>query len=76
MHPLQNLICGGPARAMLIQIQKLKLVLEIIMLELDQILKANEISFAVLAALPIFLYITHSAIPSKDMGASGQRGRR
>ncbi|KAK8969739.1 hypothetical protein KSP40_PGU021131 [Platanthera guangdongensis] len=54
MHPLQNLISGELARAMLIQIQKLKLDLETAMLELDQILKANEINFAVLAALPAF----------------------
>ncbi|KAH0459152.1 hypothetical protein IEQ34_011966 [Dendrobium chrysotoxum] len=54
MHPLQNLIGGELARAMLIQIQKLKLDLETAMLELDQILKANEINFAVLAALPAF----------------------
>ncbi|XP_048234521.1 protein DGS1, mitochondrial isoform X2 [Ricinus communis] len=54
MHPIQNLLNGELARALLIQVQKLKLDIETAMLELDQILKANEINFAVLAALPAF----------------------
>ncbi|KAF6139035.1 hypothetical protein GIB67_010761 [Kingdonia uniflora] len=39
---------------LLIQIQKLKLDTETVMLELNQILKANEINFAMLADLPVF----------------------
>uniref|UniRef100_A0A2P2Q3P5 Uncharacterized protein n=1 Tax=Rhizophora mucronata TaxID=61149 RepID=A0A2P2Q3P5_RHIMU len=54
MHPIQNLVSGELARALLIQVQKLKLDIETAMLELDQILKANEINFAILAALPAF----------------------
>lgn len=54
MHPIQNLLNGELARAMLIQVQKLKLDIETAMLELNQILRANEINFAVLAALPAF----------------------
>ncbi|XP_057955814.1 protein DGS1, mitochondrial [Malania oleifera] len=54
MHPIQNLVGGELVRALLIQIQKLKLDIETAMLELDQILKANEINFAILAALPAF----------------------
>ncbi|KVI08137.1 protein DGS1, mitochondrial [Cynara cardunculus var. scolymus] len=54
MHPIQNLLGGELARAMLIQIQKLKLDIETAMLELNQILRANEINFAILAALPAF----------------------
>ncbi|XP_074584026.1 protein DGS1, mitochondrial-like [Curcuma longa] len=79
MHPLQNLLSGELAGAMLIQIQKLKLDLEIAMLELDQILKANEINFAVLAALPAFvlsllLLMLVRAWIMQDKGAEG-RGR-
>ncbi|KAH9741847.1 protein DGS1 [Citrus sinensis] len=55
MHPIQNLVNGELARALLIQVQKLKLDIETAMLELDQILRANEINFAVLAALPAFI---------------------
>ncbi|XP_017216909.1 protein DGS1, mitochondrial [Daucus carota subsp. sativus] len=55
MHPIQNLLKGELVRAILIQIQKLKLDIETALLELDQILRANEINFAVLAALPAFL---------------------
>ncbi|KAJ6715831.1 NUCLEAR CONTROL OF ATPASE PROTEIN 2 [Salix koriyanagi] len=54
MHPIQNLLKGELAHALLIQVQKLKLDIETAMLELDQILKANEINFAILAALPAF----------------------
>ncbi|KAI5673519.1 hypothetical protein M9H77_13883 [Catharanthus roseus] len=55
MHPIQNLVGGELARALLIQVQKLKLDIETAMLELDQILRANEINFAILAALPAFV---------------------
>ncbi|KAF3454035.1 hypothetical protein FNV43_RR04481 [Rhamnella rubrinervis] len=54
MHPIQNLLSGELARALLIQVQKLKLDIETAMLEIDQILRANEINFAILAALPAF----------------------
>lgn len=53
-HPIQNLVGGELVRALLIQVQKLKLDIETAMMELEQILKANEINFAVLAALPAF----------------------
>ncbi|KAJ7960495.1 protein DGS1, mitochondrial [Quillaja saponaria] len=53
-HPIQNLVSGELARALLIQVQKLKLDIETAMLELEQILRANEINFAILAALPAF----------------------
>ncbi|CAJ1971223.1 unnamed protein product [Sphenostylis stenocarpa] len=54
MHPIQNLLNGELIRAILIQVQKLKLDTETAMLELNQILRANEINFAVLTALPAF----------------------
>ncbi|KMZ72041.1 hypothetical protein ZOSMA_16G00050 [Zostera marina] len=79
MHPIRNLFSGELARGMLIQIQKLKLDLETAMLELDQILKANEINFAILAALPAFflsvsvLMLGRSWV-ARDKGAEG-RGR-
>ncbi|KAF7815562.1 protein DGS1, mitochondrial [Senna tora] len=57
-HPIQNLLSGELARALLIQVQKLKLDIETAMLELNQILRANEINFAVLAFLPaLFLSV-------------------
>ncbi|OAE36008.1 hypothetical protein AXG93_93s1470 [Marchantia polymorpha subsp. ruderalis] len=52
VHPLRNLLAGQLARALLIQVQKLKLDTERAMLELNQILRANEINFAILAAFP------------------------
>ncbi|KAF6156513.1 hypothetical protein GIB67_011314 [Kingdonia uniflora] len=53
VHPIQNLLGGELVHVLLIQIQKLKLDTETA-IELNQILKANEINFAMLAALPAF----------------------
>ncbi|GAX73074.1 hypothetical protein CEUSTIGMA_g527.t1 [Chlamydomonas eustigma] len=50
--PIRNLLVGDLARAMLIQVQRLKLDTEAAMLKLDQILKASELSFSLVAALP------------------------
>ncbi|KAM7502458.1 hypothetical protein LguiB_001362 [Lonicera macranthoides] len=79
MHPIQNLVGGELARALLIQIQKLKLDIETAMLELNQILRANEINFAILAALPAFflslgILMLVRAWFKKDTRAEG-RGR-
>lgn len=76
INPLQNLVGGELARALLIQIQKLKLDIETAMLEMDQILKANEINFAMLAALPaLFITVILASIVRlwlmKDKGAEG-----
>ncbi|KAK4855941.1 hypothetical protein QYF36_012535 [Acer negundo] len=79
MHPIQNLLSGELARALLIQVQKLKLDIETAMLELNQILRANEINFAILAALPafflsLFLLMLVRAWFKQDSRAEG-RGR-
>ncbi|XP_056166152.1 protein DGS1, mitochondrial isoform X2 [Syzygium oleosum] len=79
MHPVKNLLSGELARALLIQVQKLKLDIETAMLELNQILRANEINFAILAALPAFflsliLLMIMRAWLKQDTRAEG-RGR-
>ncbi|KAF8039646.1 hypothetical protein BT93_B2002 [Corymbia citriodora subsp. variegata] len=79
MHPVKNLLSGELARALLIQVQKLKLDIETAMLELNQILRANEINFAILAALPAFflsivLLMIMRAWLKQDTKAEG-RGR-
>jgi nuclear-control-of-ATPase protein 2 len=51
-NPLRNLLAGSLARAVLIQVQRLKLDTEAAMLELDQILRANELSLTLVAAVP------------------------
>ncbi|KAF6164128.1 hypothetical protein GIB67_017712 [Kingdonia uniflora] len=53
-HPIQNRLGGELVCALLIHIQKLKLDTKTAMLELNQILKANEINFVMLATLPAF----------------------
>ncbi|XP_021734279.1 protein DGS1, mitochondrial-like [Chenopodium quinoa] len=79
VHPLKSAFGGELPRAMLIQVQKLKLDIETAMLELNQILKANEINFAILAALPAFALFLLSIMlvrswVTQDKGAEG-RGR-
>ncbi|GLI65949.1 hypothetical protein VaNZ11_009630, partial [Volvox africanus] len=51
-NPLRNLLLGDLARALLIQVQHLKVDGEAAMLRLDQILRANELSLSLIAALP------------------------
>jgi nuclear-control-of-ATPase protein 2 len=80
VHPIRNIFAGELARALLIQVQKLKLDVETAMLDLNQILRANEINFAVLAAMPavlgVFLIGWLLKRPfTKGKGAEG-RGRR
>ncbi|XP_065879101.1 protein DGS1, mitochondrial isoform X2 [Euphorbia lathyris] len=79
VHPIQNLVSGELGRALLIQVQKLKLDIKTAMLELDQIVRANQINFAVLAALPAFflsviLFMVTRAWFKRDTRAQG-RGR-
>lgn len=54
-RPLRNLVGGELVRALLIQVQKLKVDTASAMLEMDQILKANELSISLLAAVPAFV---------------------
>ncbi|KAI4383705.1 hypothetical protein MLD38_009511 [Melastoma candidum] len=78
-HPIQNLVSGELARALLIQVQKFKLDIETAMLNLDTILQTVEIYIATLAALPAFflsflLLMFFRAWLKQDTKAEG-RGR-
>ena len=53
--PIKNLLSGDLMRSLLIQVQKLKVDTESAMLEIDQILRANELSISLVAAVPAFL---------------------
>jgi nuclear-control-of-ATPase protein 2 len=50
--PLLNLLSGNLLRVLLIQVQKTKVDLEVAMNSVDKLLKANELNFALLAAVP------------------------
>lgn len=54
-NPLWYVFTGALARALLIQVQKLKTDVEAAMLQLDSILKANELNVALIAAIPSVL---------------------
>jgi len=51
-RPLRNLFAGSLARCLLIQVQRLKVDTEAAMLEMDQLLRANELSLTLVAAVP------------------------
>lgn len=51
-HPIKNTVSGTLVQALLIQMQKAKVDGEEIVLRLDQILKANEVNFQLLALIP------------------------
>lgn len=54
-RPIKNLVAGDLMRSLLIQVQQMKVNTESAMLEIDQILKANELSISLVAAVPAFL---------------------
>lgn len=54
-RPIRHLVSGDLMRSLLIQVQKLKVDTESAMLEIDQILRANELSISLVAAVPTFL---------------------
>lgn len=51
-HPVKNLVSGQLARCLLIQLQKVKVDSASALLEMDQVLRANELSLAATAAVP------------------------
>lgn len=54
-RPIRSAITGQLPRTLLIQVQKLKLDTESAMLQMDQLLKANQLNLALIAAIPAFL---------------------
>jgi hypothetical protein len=55
-RPLKHLVSGDLMRSLLIQVQKLKVDTESGLMEIDQILRANELSISLVAAVPSFLF--------------------
>ncbi|CAI5478786.1 unnamed protein product [Closterium sp. Yama58-4] len=73
-NPLTHLLTGRLAEALLIQVQRMKLHIETAMLELEQILRANQINFALLTALPALLLLSGLFSLSRDFSVSKARG--
>ncbi|GJP31396.1 hypothetical protein CLOM_g12034 [Closterium sp. NIES-68] len=73
-NPLTHLLTGRLAEALLIQVQRMKLHIETAMLELEQILRANQINFALLTALPALLLLSALFTLSRDFSVSKARG--
>ncbi|KAI9272510.1 ATP synthase regulation protein NCA2-domain-containing protein [Sporodiniella umbellata] len=73
--PLKNVIAGDLLRAMLIQVQKTKVDVDLAMSALDKLLKSNELNFAFLAVAPSMLLTWASASWMKNVfrGRTKQR---
>lgn len=56
-HPIQGMIKGELMSALLIQVQKLKVHTERVMLTLDQLLASNKINLAIVSAIPAFFLV-------------------
>ncbi|KAJ1550935.1 Nuclear control of ATPase protein 2, partial [Cladochytrium tenue] len=54
-HPVWSAVSGGLAQSLLVQIQKTKVDLELVLASLDRLLRANEMQFSVLAVGPVVL---------------------
>jgi hypothetical protein len=83
-HPLRGLVAGDLAWALLIQVQKLKTDTEASMRAMDQVLRANELTIALVAALPSLGIVAGAlagasrllARPAPAPGAAGAALRR
>eukprot|EP00928_Gymnodinium_smaydae_P014301 TRINITY_DN15215_c0_g1_i2.p1 TRINITY_DN15215_c0_g1~~TRINITY_DN15215_c0_g1_i2.p1 ORF type:complete len:220 (-),score=33.28 TRINITY_DN15215_c0_g1_i2:105-764(-) len=65
--PLTNLVTGELSNLMVIQMQSIKVQTESALLQMDRILQANQINFAVMAAMPVvgMLYITVALVKAR-----------
>jgi len=54
-NPIKHFVAGNLLRSLLIQVHQMKVNTESAMLEMDQVLRANELSISLVAAVPAFL---------------------
>ncbi|KAI8967342.1 ATP synthase regulation protein NCA2-domain-containing protein [Mycotypha africana] len=74
-NPLKNVITGNLLQTMLIQVQKVKVDVDLAMSALDKLLKSNELNFAFLAVAPSMLltYASASWLKNRLRGRSQQK---
>lgn len=72
-YPVKNLLSGHLARCLLIQLQKVKVDSSSALLEMDQVLRANELSLAATAAVPALAAVWVLGIGAKRL-FFGNRG--
>ena len=73
-HPVKNLVQGQLARCLLIQLQKVKVDSASALLEMDQVLRANELSLAATAAVPALAAVYLVGVAARKVFFSN-RGR-
>ncbi|CAO3642350.1 unnamed protein product [Mucor hiemalis] len=77
-NPLKNFVTGDLLQAILIQVQKTKVDVDLAMSALDKLLKSNELNFAFLAVAPSMLltWATASWFKNAVQGRSSQKMKK
>ncbi|CAF1002647.1 unnamed protein product [Didymodactylos carnosus] len=65
-QPIRSALFGDLIKGILIQVQKVKVDGESLAIQIDQLMKQNQINFSLLATIPAFLLITFLTITTKN----------
>jgi hypothetical protein len=68
--PLQNMLGGDLMQLLLIQTQVMKVEMEDALLQMDAVMRANRLNFALMACFPATLFVYGSVSFSKTVGAA------
>jgi len=68
--PIRSALLGDLIKGILIQVQKVKVDGEGLVIQIDQIMKQNQINFSLLATIPAILLITFLTIATKNIVAN------
>jgi len=68
--PIRSAILGDLIKGILIQVQKVKVDGEGLVIQIDQLMKQNEINFSLLATIPAILLMTFFTIATKNFVAN------
>ncbi|CAF3085971.1 unnamed protein product [Rotaria socialis] len=66
-QPIRSALLGDLIKGILIQVQKVKVDGEGLVIQIDQLMKQNEINFSLLATIPAILLITFLIISTKNV---------
>lgn len=74
--PIRSALFGDLIKGILIQVQKVKVDGEGLIIQIDQLMRQNEINFSLLATIPVILLLTFLSISTKNIIANRLIKRR
>ncbi|UJR15273.1 hypothetical protein I4U23_002227 [Adineta vaga] len=74
--PIRSALLGDLIKGILIQVQKVKVDGEGLIIQIDQLMKQNQINFSLLATIPAILIITFMSIATKNIVSDRLINRR